>query len=91
MQNDKVQEIIEKWDKKSEHTTEMLLDVQSEFNHLPEEALCKISDELRVPLDKLYNIVNSNKTFNLSPDGYEPVKPTRARYRYVIPGWSKPW
>jgi len=90
MKNGKVQEIIEKWGRESEHTTDMLLDIKSEFGYLPGETLIQISAEVDVPLSEMYNIIDSNDALNLSPNGHHP-KRRKSKYRYVVPGWEKPW
>ncbi len=74
MENGKVQEIIEKWDKNTEHTIEIMLDVQSEFNYLPKEALSQISTELMLPLSKLYHIATFFKAFSLKPRGRHSIR-----------------
>lgn len=69
MNNDKVQEIVERWDKRSDLTIEMLHDVQSEFNYLPKEALSQISAEVGVPLSNLLRIATFFNIFSLKPRG----------------------
>lgn len=74
MNNGKVLEIIERWDKRSDLTIEMMHDIQSEFNYLPEEALNQISDEVGVPLSNLYRIATFFKIFSLTPRGRHFIK-----------------
>lgn len=73
METVKVQEIIERWDKRSDLTIEMLHDVQSEFNYLPEEALFQISDEVGVPVSLLYSVATFYQAFSLTPRGKHQI------------------
>ncbi len=69
MEIDKVQEIIERWEKREDLTIEMLHDVQSEFNYLPEDALSQISEEVGVPISTLYSVATFYRAFSLTPRG----------------------
>jgi len=91
MKNGKVQKIVEKWGKNSQHTIEMLLDVQSEFDCLSEEALTQISTEVGMPLSKIYSIASFYDTFKLSPNGRAPVRSSEeiSRAAFRVPGWPK--
>jgi NADH:ubiquinone oxidoreductase subunit E len=69
MELNKVQEIIQKWDKKPDLVIEMLHDIQTEFKHLPKEILKYISSEVNVSLKDLYHIATFYNAFSLTPRG----------------------
>lgn len=48
---------------------EILQDVQKIYNYLPEEALRKISEDLKVPLIEVFRVANFYKAFTLKPRG----------------------
>jgi len=73
MEADKVHEIIERWNKREDLTIEMLHDVQSVFNYLPEDALSQISDEVGVQVSTLYSIATFYQAFSLTPRGKHKI------------------
>ncbi|MBN1354326.1 MAG: NAD(P)H-dependent oxidoreductase subunit E [Candidatus Omnitrophica bacterium] len=48
---------------------EVLQDIQASYNYLPEEALRKVSEELKVPLIEVFRVANFYKAFSLNPRG----------------------
>ena len=48
---------------------EALQDIQEEFRYLPEEAMCRVSEELDVPLIEVFRLANFYKAFSLKPRG----------------------
>lgn len=73
MENGKVQSIINDWGGESSLVIEMLHDIQSEFNYLPEEVLSRVSTEVGVPLAKIYGIATFYNAFSLTPKGKHKV------------------
>lgn len=61
--------IIEKWDAREDCLIEILHDVQNEYNYLPKEILTEISNELEVPLSRVFEISTFYKGFSLKPRG----------------------
>ncbi len=48
---------------------EALQDIQEEFRYLPEEAMCRVSEALEVPLIEVFRLANFYKAFSLKPRG----------------------
>lgn len=48
---------------------EALQDIQDEFRYLPEEAMCRVSQALGVPLIEVFRLANFYKAFSLKPRG----------------------
>ena len=69
----KIQEITEGWGKKSDLVIEMLHDVQTELNYLPQEALSQVATEVGIPLSKVYGIATFYNAFSLTPRGKHQV------------------
>jgi NADH-quinone oxidoreductase subunit E len=47
----------------------ILQDVQSEYNYLPKEALAQVSQDLDIPLTRVYSVATFFKAFSLKPRG----------------------
>lgn len=48
---------------------EVLQDIQAAYHYLPEEALCRVSDMMSVPLIEVFRLANFYKAFTLKPRG----------------------
>jgi NADH:ubiquinone oxidoreductase subunit E len=48
---------------------EALQDIQEEFRYLPEEAMCRVSEALDVPLIEVFRLANFYRAFSLKPRG----------------------
>jgi NADH-quinone oxidoreductase subunit E len=66
---DKVREIIIKYDSDKAFLVPILQDVQKEFNYLPKKALTRVSVFLDVPLSQIYEVATFYKAFSLTPRG----------------------
>jgi NADH:ubiquinone oxidoreductase subunit E len=64
-----VKSVLDKWNYDSSCLISILLDVQDEYNYLPEEALMMVAEELDVPLIKVYSVATFYKVFSLTPRG----------------------
>lgn len=69
----KIDQIIEMHDSEPGSLIQILLDIQSEFNWLPKEALTRISEKLAVPLSRIQHITTFYKTFSLTPRGRHEI------------------
>ncbi len=74
MNTDKVQSIIDNWNRDPNYVIEMLQDVQSEFRHIPKEALREISEGTGVPRPRLYYITTFYSAFSLKPRGEHEIQ-----------------
>ena len=60
---------LEKWNNDSSCLISILLDIQDEFNYLPEEALTMVAENLDIPLINIYSVATFYKVFSLQPRG----------------------
>ncbi|MBM4352620.1 MAG: NAD(P)H-dependent oxidoreductase subunit E [Deltaproteobacteria bacterium] len=65
----KILQIVEKWGGRKDCLIEMLHDVQTEYNHLPESALRVLSARLSVPLTQITHVATFYASFSLVPKG----------------------
>lgn len=70
----KVQEIIDRNPKDSGAIIAVLQDLQREFRYLPVDAMIKASEELKVPLSKVYSIATFYNAFSLTPRGEKVIR-----------------
>jgi len=70
----KVKEICDKHQGKSSALIQIMLEIQEEFNWLPREILHWLSENLNVPLRRLYEIATFYKVFSLIPRGRNLIK-----------------
>ena len=59
--------IIDAYDSKRSSLIAILQDIQSEFRHLPEEALRRVAQRLNMPLSEVYSTATFFKSFSLTP------------------------
>ncbi|MCD6216301.1 NAD(P)H-dependent oxidoreductase subunit E [bacterium] len=79
MDTAKINKIIESYNRDADCAIEMLLDIQDEFKHLPEDVVRYIADEIEVPLGQLYFVGTFYDVFTLEPSEDElPQKPIEA-------------
>ena len=69
MDNDRVDQIIDKHQAEASSLIQVMLEVQSENNWLPKETLDRISERLDVPLARILHIATFYKAFSLIPKG----------------------
>ena len=69
MDNDRIDQIIDKHQAEASSLIQVLLEIQSENNWLPKEALARVSERLRVPLTRIQHIATFYKAFSLVPKG----------------------
>ena len=73
MDRERVDWIIDKHDGEPSSLIQILLDIQSEHNWLPKEALDRVADRLRVPMTRIQHIATFYKAFSLVPKGRHGV------------------
>ncbi len=73
MDNDRVDQIVDKHGGEASSLIQVLLEVQSENHWLPKEALARISERLQVPLTRIQHIATFYKAFSLVPKGRHEV------------------
>jgi len=69
----KVDEIIGRYPAQPGVLIQLLLDVQSEFNWIPKEAILSISARLQIPISQVYRVASFYKAMSLTPRGKHVV------------------
>jgi len=73
MDNDNIDQLIDKYHSDASSLIEILLDIQCENRWLPKEALEKIGKRLGVPINRILQIGTFYKTFSLVPKGRHEI------------------
>lgn len=69
MELGKLDEIIDRYVDKEGVLIQLLLDIQSQFNWIPKEAVIRISQRLGIPASQIYRVASFYKGMNLTPIG----------------------
>jgi NADH-quinone oxidoreductase subunit E len=73
MDEDRINQIIDKYSGKASSVIQVLLEIQRENRWLPGEVLEKVSEKLGVPLSRIRHIVTFYKAFSLVPKGRHEI------------------
>ncbi|MEA1968736.1 MAG: NAD(P)H-dependent oxidoreductase subunit E [Thermodesulfobacteriota bacterium] len=73
MDNDRIDQIIDKHQGEASSLIQVLLEIQSENHWLPKEVLKRVSKSLSVPLTRILHIATFYKAFSLVPKGRHEV------------------
>jgi len=73
MDNDRIDQIIDKHQGEASSLIQVLLEIQSENHWLSKEALESVSEKLCVPLTRIMHIATFYKAFSLVPKGRHEV------------------
>lgn len=73
MDNERIDQIIEKHHCEASSLIQVLLDIQSENHWLPKEALERVGEKLQVPLTRIQHIATFYKAFSLVPKGRHKI------------------
>lgn len=65
----KVNQIIDKYPAQPGVLIQLLLDLQSEFNWIPKEAILCVSERLQIPISQIYRVASFYKAMSLKPRG----------------------
>jgi len=65
----KVDEVIDRYVGEEGVLIQLLLDVQSELNWIPREAIERISERLEIPVSQIYRVASFYKAMSLTPRG----------------------
>ena len=69
----KLDEIVDRWNRDESYLIEMLQDVQDHYRHIPRQVAERLSDELDVPINRIFHIATFYKGFTLEPRGKYPI------------------
>jgi NADH-quinone oxidoreductase subunit E len=67
--NQKVNSVLNGYQRDPGMLVAILQDVQTEYNYLPKEALIEVSQGLDIPLTQVYSVASFFKAFSLKPRG----------------------
>ena len=67
-------DILNKYGNEKKNTLAMLQDIQRKYNHIPREAMDMLSEQLGVPLCKLYGIATFYKSLSLKLRGRNVIR-----------------
>ena len=73
MDNDRVDQIIDKHNGEASSLIQVLLEIQSEHHWLPKSALERVGERLKVPLIRILHIATFYKAFSLVPKGRHEI------------------
>ena len=73
MDQDKIDQIIDKYQDDASSLIQVLLEIQRENRWLPKEVLEKVSKKLKVPLNRIQHIATFYKAFSLIPKGRHEI------------------
>jgi NADH-quinone oxidoreductase subunit E len=73
MDQEKLDQILEKYAGEEGVLIQLLLDVQKELNWVPKEAIQRISETLQIPLSQIYRVASFYKSVSLKPRGKHVV------------------
>ena len=73
MDNERLDQIIDKHQSKASSLIQVLLEIQRENHWLPKEVLEKVSQRLEVPLSRIQHIATFYKAFSLVPRGRHEI------------------
>jgi NADH-quinone oxidoreductase subunit E len=73
MNDEKLIEIIQKHSGEEGALLNLLLEIQEKYNYLPKEALAEVSQEMNIPLSRLYSVATFYKDFSLTPRGKHTI------------------
>ena len=73
MDNERIDQIIDKHNGEASSLIQVMLEIQSEKHWLPKEILERISEKLNVPITRIMHIASFYKAFSLVPKGRNEV------------------
>jgi NADH-quinone oxidoreductase subunit E len=69
----KVEQIVDRHGRRSEHLIAMLLECQEEFCHLPREVIETVARRMQAPVSAVLGIATFYRGFSLKPVGRHPI------------------
>ena len=73
MDNERIDQIIDKHHGEPSSLIQVLLEIQSENHWLPKEALERVAEKLQVPMTRIQHIATFYKAFSLVPKGRHEI------------------
>ena len=69
MHGDRIDKIIDKYVNEEGVLIQLLLDIQHEFNWIPQEAVKRISERLKIPYSQIFRVASFYAALSLKPIG----------------------
>ena len=73
MNEERLTEILGKYEADQSTIIAVLQDVQAEFGYLPKDAIHTVSKEMNVPLSRVLSLATFYNAFSLEPKGKHPI------------------
>ncbi len=73
MDNERIDQIIDKYQAEPSYLIQVLLDIQAENHWLPKDALEQVGQRLKVPMTWIQHIATFYKAFSLVPKGRNKI------------------
>lgn len=73
MNQEKITDILERYNNEESSIIAILQDVQEQFGYLPRESLLQISREINIPISRILSLATFFKAFSLIPKGKHPI------------------
>ena len=73
MNQEKITDILEKYDNEESSIIAILQDIQEQFGYLPRESLLQVSREINIPISRVLSLATFFKAFSLIPKGKHPI------------------
>ena len=70
----RIDPILQKYTNQAGALIPVLQEVQAVYGYLPEEALKRVGEHLRVPMSRIYGVVTFYAQFYLTPRGQHTIK-----------------
>lgn len=74
MNSEQIDQMIVRYHGEAGSLIQVLLEIQSELNWLPKEALERVSEKLQVPLTRVRHAATFYKAFSISPKGHHLIQ-----------------
>jgi len=86
MSIEQIDKIIDKYINEKGVLIQLLLDIQHEFNWIPQEAVLEINRRLRIPVSEIYRVASFYTALSLKPRGRHLVRVCAGTACYVRGG-----
>jgi len=73
MNQEKISDILEKYNNEESSIIAILQDIQEKFGYLPKESLLQVSRDVNIPISRVLSLATFFKAFSLIPKGKHPI------------------
>ena len=73
MNQEKISDILEKYNNEESSIIAILQDIQEKFGYLPKESLLQVSRDVNIPISRVLSLATFFKAFSLTPKGKHPI------------------